>query len=108
MPRYKLTPTEAIQLIRSAGSPGSGTPGIESFPGPTRGTEGSRTCRPEAYHPAHNQEKTAYYVRLAGANGLIATGGSDYHGPGHLTGCRLGSNTVPYSIVADLKKNAIV
>lgn len=46
VPRYKLTPTEAIQLIRSAGSPGSGTPGIESFPGPTRGTEGSRTCRP--------------------------------------------------------------
>ena len=109
VPRYKLTPTEAIQLIRSAGGvPVMAHPGLNHSLDLLGELKAAGLAGLEAYHPAHNQEKTAYYVRLAGANGLIATGGSDYHGPGHLTGCRLGSNTVPYSIVADLKKNAIV
>lgn len=34
----------------------------------------------EVFHPAHDESLTAYYGTLAKDRGLIATGGSDYHG----------------------------
>jgi hypothetical protein len=107
VPRFKLSPEEAIQLIRAAGGvPVLAHPGmIESTPTPdeliTAGLAGL-----EAYHPAHSRELSAYYVRLARAKGLIITGGSDYHGPGHTGRCRLGSDTVPCEVVSDLRKYA--
>ena len=36
----------------------------------------------EVYHPDHDEAETARYRQMAGASNLIATGGSDYHGPG--------------------------
>ncbi|MFI5177251.1 MAG: PHP domain-containing protein [Vicinamibacterales bacterium] len=36
----------------------------------------------EVYHPDHNDESVARYRALAEAEGLVVTGGSDYHGPG--------------------------
>ena len=38
----------------------------------------------EVYHPAHNEEQTANYRRIAEELGLLITGGSDCHD------CRLG------------------
>ncbi|HPZ42431.1 MAG TPA: PHP domain-containing protein [Bacillota bacterium] len=107
VPRYKLTPAEAIQLIHSAG----GVP-VLAHPGLNRSLQllgelkAAGLAGLEAYHPAHTREQAACLVRLAEANDLIVTGGSDYHGPGHPAGCRLGSDTVPCSVVADLKKKA--
>lgn len=104
VPRYKLTPAEAINLVRSAG----GVP-VLAHPGLNHSTQLIEELKTaglaglEAHHPAHSWAQAAYYERLARANGLIVTGGSDYHGPGHLAGCRLGSDTVPYSVVEDLK-----
>ena len=57
----------------------------------------------EARHPAHSAEQTLYYQELARKHGLVATGGSDFHGPGHKVGSQLGLVTVPYSVVVDLK-----
>ena len=38
----------------------------------------------EAFHPDHDGARTAHYVRLAAALGLLVTGGSDFHGdPDH-------------------------
>ncbi len=34
----------------------------------------------EVFHPSHDESLTAYYGTLAKDRGLIATGGSDYHG----------------------------
>jgi predicted metal-dependent phosphoesterase TrpH len=36
----------------------------------------------EVYHPDHDAEGTARYRAMAASFNLIATGGSDYHGPG--------------------------
>ena len=58
----------------------------------------------EAYHPAHSREQESYYKRLADEYGLLVTGGSDYHGPGHKAGCRLGLGTVPYKTVQKLRE----
>ena len=34
----------------------------------------------EAYHPDHSPEAVARYRHIAGREGLLVTGGSDYHG----------------------------
>ncbi|OPZ74313.1 MAG: Error-prone DNA polymerase [Firmicutes bacterium ADurb.Bin456] len=105
VPRYKLNPDGAIKLIRDAGGvPVLAHPGmIESTPTPEELIV-SGLAGLEAYHPAHSRELSAYYVRLARAKGLIITGGSDYHGPGHPGRYGLGSFTVPRGVLSDLKK----
>jgi hypothetical protein len=57
----------------------------------------------EAHHPGHSRELASYYERLAREKGLIATGGSDYHGAGNHAGRSLGLATVPYRVIEDLK-----
>jgi predicted metal-dependent phosphoesterase TrpH len=48
----------------------------------------------EAYHAEHSHEQRAHYASLAAARGLLATGGSDYHGP-DAPNASLGSVTMP-------------
>ena len=77
------TPEEAIALIRGAG-------GFCSLAHPETladetliegwakaGLEGI-----EAYYSTHRPSEVARYLRLAGDHGLLATGGTDFHGPG--------------------------
>jgi predicted metal-dependent phosphoesterase TrpH len=50
----------------------------------------------EAFHPDHDAALVQHYVAVAGALGLLLTGGSDFHGdPSH--GSSLGSVTLPES-----------
>lgn len=44
----------------------------------------------EVYHPDHSPAQIAHYARLAEALGLLATGGSDYHGLPGLRSSQLG------------------
>ena len=105
VPRHKMTPIEAVTLIKSAGGvPVLAHPGLNrpeySWPGLIKaGLAGI-----EVYHPSHTVEQSHYFRQLAGQKGLIATGGSDYHGPDHKAGSRFGTITVPYSIVKKLKE----
>jgi len=107
IPRYKLDPVEAVHLIRAAGGvPVLAHPGLNNTARLLEelievGLAGLEVC-----HPVHTREQVSYYFRLAGEYGLIATGGSDFHGPGHKAGCLLGAETVPYSVVEELKKAA--
>lgn len=107
VPRFKLDPAEAVRLIQEAG----GVP-VLAHPGLNTSTQliielvGAGLAGLEAYHPVHSREQASYYHRLAIENGLIVTGGSDYHGPVHKAGCRLGSETVPVSVVEELKARA--
>ncbi len=77
------TPEEAIALIREAG-------GFCSLAHPETladesllagwaklGLEGL-----EAYYSTHGPSDVARYLRLAADNGLLVTGGTDFHGPG--------------------------
>ncbi|MGH9645302.1 MAG: PHP domain-containing protein [Bryobacteraceae bacterium] len=74
---------EAVQRIRKAG-------GIASLAHPVRIREDLAAILPElraaglnaieAYHSDHDPSKTALYLELAAQNGLLVTGGSDFHG----------------------------
>lgn len=55
----------------------------------------------EAYHASHDAETRARYLDLARRHGLVATGGSDFHGPS--AGNPLGSAPVPACAVDELE-----
>lgn len=105
VPRYKIKPVEAVRHILSAG----GVP-VLAHPGLTNAGRllgeliAAGLAGLEAYHPAHSMEQANYYCRLARENGLVVTGGSDYHSPWHKAGRRLGIKTVPYNVVNELKR----
>lgn len=102
--RAHLTPQESVRAISSAG-------GVAVWAHP--GTSGSMHLLPglvseglrgiEAYHPEHNRSVARRCADLASRHGLVATGGSDYHGEGSGEGGDLGSTVVPYGVVTALK-----
>ncbi len=57
----------------------------------------------EAYHSDHSPEDTELFLRLARANGMLVTGGSDFHGtvkPGIALGTGRGGNLkIPDSLI---------
>lgn len=57
----------------------------------------------EVYHPSHDAGRTSRYAELAASLGLVATGGSDFHGLDR-EGDALGSVDVPHSVVPDLER----
>jgi predicted metal-dependent phosphoesterase TrpH len=97
VPRLKLSPEQAVQLIRSAwGVPAlahpAGIPGLEDAALPRLVAAGLLGL--ECYYGEYDASTVRWLVGLADRYGLIATGGSDYHGPGvHPT--PLGGRAVP-------------
>ena len=62
----------------------------------------------EVFYSEHTPEDRDLYLRIADRYGLIATGGSDYHGS-NKPGIQLGTGrdrnlAVPYSVLLDLRK----
>lgn len=94
VPRYKLTPVEAIAMIIAAeGLPVLAHPwGQERFL-PELVEAGLVGL--EAYYPSHTTEQTELLVRLSERYGLVPTGGSDFHGYGRSVGDVLGMVSVP-------------
>ncbi len=96
VPRYKLTPQEAIELIRRcAGLPVLSHPGLVRNDTLVReiieeGAEGL-----EAYHSAHSQTANEKYAALARERGLLITCGTDSHGPGGSIPVEIGSVKMP-------------
>jgi predicted metal-dependent phosphoesterase TrpH len=60
----------------------------------------------EAYYGEYDQATRDRLVKVARTHGLIATGGSDYHGDGFKEGRALGSVAVPQSAVEELRMAA--
>jgi len=83
VPREKITPVSAIHLIRQAGGvavlahPGREISQMEIEQWIEEGLQGI-----EISHPDHSPQETEKYRQLARKLNLIATGGSDFHGPG--------------------------
>lgn len=105
--RYKLSPLEAVRSVLAAGGvPVLAHPGLvgrddlvgELAAGGLRGLE--------VHHPEHNEEQARHYLAMAERFGLLVTGGSDYHGPGHGHESDLGSVRVPFDTVERLKAAA--
>jgi len=85
VPRKKLTPADAVRLLRKAG-------GVPVF-------------GIECYYTEHSAAQRATYVELCHDHGLVATGGSDFHGP-KVRAATLGSPSVPLSTVEELRAKA--
>ncbi|HHV63949.1 MAG TPA: PHP domain-containing protein [Peptococcaceae bacterium] len=105
VPRAKLTPTEAISIIREAGGvavlahPGNNVSQEEIQKWIEDGLQGI-----EISHPDHTPNQKKKYERLAFRNGLLATGGSDYHGPRVKPGVELGDWGVDLELVDQLEQ----
>ena len=104
IPKWKITATDAIRLIRNAGGlavlahPSSLRRDelIPSFV--TAGLGGL-----EAIYPGHSETVQRYYTQIAGKHGLVVTGGTDYHGP-QQGRPDLGSLRLPYTLLATLRQ----
>ncbi|MBF0571294.1 MAG: PHP domain-containing protein [Candidatus Omnitrophica bacterium] len=103
-PKYKQTPFEAIELIRSSG-------GVAVMAHPML-TQKDELIPPfvaaglkglEVYYPNCTSTVTKFYERIAQKNGLIATGGSDFHGKTQ-TYNYVGKKTVPIEVVEQLRQ----
>lgn len=106
-PRFKLSPVEAVRMIRKAG-------GVAVFAHP--GMAGCDAIIPslveeglqglEVYHPGHDTPVSRHYLKICRQHRLLATGGSDYHGSDHREHSLMGVVTVSYQVVLDLKRLA--
>ncbi|MFW5648356.1 MAG: PHP domain-containing protein [Candidatus Alkaliphilus sp. MAG34] len=82
VPKQKLTPGCAVNIIRKAGGfPVAAHPGLLKSEAIldyliSLGIDGI-----EVYHPKHTTEQSEEYLRLAKKHNLVITGGSDFHFP---------------------------
>jgi predicted metal-dependent phosphoesterase TrpH len=107
VPRLKVSPEEAVRLIvRAGGSPVVAHPGLVDKDYLFDALVPLGLVGLEAYHPDHPEEKRRHYEKLAEHHGLLATGGSDFHGGGAEHRGELGSVHVPYEVVQALKQKA--
>jgi predicted metal-dependent phosphoesterase TrpH len=103
VPKPHFEPRQALELIRSAG----GVP-VLAHPGTANRDElipelaDMGLAGIEAWHPKHNPVQVVEYRRLAAELGLVATGGSDFHGSimGNVT---VGISDVPAAVLAALR-----
>jgi predicted metal-dependent phosphoesterase TrpH len=109
----KLSPEEGVALIaRSGGSPVLAHPVYLDMAGidleqllPRLKAAGLKGI--EAVYSENTKEQTAKLLKLAEANGLAVTGGSDFHGsfkPHIEIGIGRGSLSIPYELLDRLKR----
>jgi hypothetical protein len=104
--RFQLEPQDAVALILRAG----GVPVLAHPRDVTHWVEPlvrAGLVGLEAHYLAYDSETRAQLLRLAKQYGLLATGGSDFHGlnkMGHMSG--LGQMNVPPEVVEKLREQA--
>jgi hypothetical protein len=107
VPRKRLTPADAVAVIRRArGVPVLAHPGLagrdDLIPDLTRaGLMGIET-----YYPEHSAAQTATYLELCRRHDLVATGGSDYHGPHLGKAAHPGTPAIPLAVWEALRARA--
>ncbi len=106
--RFKLTPCEAIELVKEAGGVAVlAHPGLSGVEALIEDLVKSGLQGLEARHPEHDAEQVERFSALAGALGLIVTGGSDYHGGQSSTGGELASCGVDRKTLSLLRAAAL-
>ena len=104
--KHARTPDRVVASIRALGAiPVVAHPGVTSADELIPGMVDSGLLGIEAYHADHTGEQRARYARMAAELGLIATGGTDYHGP-QAHNPELGSIHVPEESVQALLRLA--
>lgn len=101
---FKLSPTDAIKLIREVG-------GISVLAHPYTINNDTLVIKLidnglmglEVYYPEHSQGTINFYLNLAKKHNLLVTGGSDCHGTAKPE-VKLGTIKIPYELVEELKQ----
>ncbi|MFO7535404.1 MAG: PHP domain-containing protein [Kiritimatiellia bacterium] len=115
VPRFRLLPAECVKIIRDAGGVAVlGHPfTLQLKPEALRQTVADLAAAGlggiEVYYSEHSDEQTRYYKELADDFGLVASGGSDYHGritPDIKLGRGFGRLAVPDTAFEQLKLRA--
>lgn len=107
VPRRRLTPHDAVRVIRRA----SGVP-VLAHPGLAERDElipelvSVGLMGIETYYAEHSSAQVTEYLALCRRYDLIATGGSDYHGPQSGRANPLGTPAVPWSAWEELQQRA--
>jgi len=103
--RHKLTPVEATRLIvRADGLPVLAHPsGLENLTTLVDALTAAGLVGLEAYYTGYLPEETQSLLALAQKYGLVATGGSDFHGGSVLPHADLGAVFVPVEAAAALR-----
>ena len=82
VPRKRLTPADAVRVIRHArGVPVLAHPGLAHRDELIPGLVDAGLLGIEAFYPEHSAGQITAYREMCARLGLIATGGSDFHGP---------------------------
>jgi predicted metal-dependent phosphoesterase TrpH len=103
VPRVKLTPADAVRLIRRAGgAPVLAHPGLADRDELIPDLIAAGLMGIESYYPEHSAAQTAGYVQTCRDHGLVPTGGSDFHGPRVRAGS-LGIPSVPMIVWEELR-----
>lgn len=111
--RLRLSATAAISLAADSGAvttvahPYTIDRNAETFPALFVELKALGLSGLEAYYPEHSKDLQAHLAALAKDLGLVATGGSDYHGtgkPGLELGSGFGDLVVPDTVLAELEK----
>jgi predicted metal-dependent phosphoesterase TrpH len=106
VPRKKLTPEDAVRLIRRAGGvPVFAHPGLAGRDELIPGLIAAGLMGIECYYTEHSAQQRATYLQICKDHNLVATGGSDFHGP-QVRAATLGSPTVPMAAVDALRAKA--
>lgn len=105
VPKVKISPEEGVGFIKEHGGvavvahPGTYRNDNAVYAAILAGVDGI-----EVWHTDHDKRAVALYDELARKNGLLQTGGSDCHGGRKEGRVFLGEVTVPYAILAALKR----
>jgi 3',5'-nucleoside bisphosphate phosphatase len=106
VPRNKLTPEDAVRLIRRAGGvPVFAHPGLAGRDELIPGLIAAGLMGIECYYTEHSAQQRAMYLQICKEQDLVATGGSDFHGP-QVRAATLGSPSVPMAAVDALRAKA--
>jgi predicted metal-dependent phosphoesterase TrpH len=107
VPRHRLSPADAVAVIRRAGGvavlahPGLADRDALIPPLVAAGLEGL-----EVYYPEHSPSQTEHYLDLCRRLALLATGGSDFHGPASGSHTTPGMPEVPWEAWEALRRRA--
>jgi predicted metal-dependent phosphoesterase TrpH len=104
--RKKLTPEDAVRLLRRAGGvPVFAHPGLSDRDALIPSLVAAGLMGIECFYSEHTPAQRGSYVELCRRHGLLATGGSDFHGP-PVRAAVLGNPPVPLAVWEALRVKA--
>lgn len=107
VPRRRLTPAAAVAVLRKArGVPVLAHPGLADRDALIPDLVRAGLMGIEAYYAEHSAAQTSAYLEMCRRLDLVATGGSDYHGPQSGRTNPLGTPAVPWPAWERLRERA--